>query len=237
MTDIEGNNYRTVQMGNQNWMAENLRVTHYQNGDPIPNITNGNQWTNLNSGAWVYHRNDSTTSHCPEGKLYNHFAVRDSRNICPQGWHVPDELELRELLQFADPNATFPLIPIPGVWGNSFSNWRSLASVGTNQNPSFESSVISLTSNDTIWTAVTQMTNTSGLSFVSSGYYYRGPYDEQHTFRTNRYAAHFWTSNNTWFIGYGSAGICYTREGFNPSQFSRGFNRKTDGMACRCVQD
>lgn len=95
--DIDGNKYNTIKIGNQIWMANNLRVSKYNNGDPIPNVSNGIEWSNLNTGAWVFYNNDSLYQN-PFGKLYNWYAVNDSRNICPTGWHVPSDSEWNQLI-------------------------------------------------------------------------------------------------------------------------------------------
>ncbi len=88
VTDIDGNVYQTVKIGNQLWMAENLRVTHYRDGSVIPNITEPAAWTGLSSGARCYYNNDSATHDAVYGVLYNGYAITDSRNIAPEGWHV-----------------------------------------------------------------------------------------------------------------------------------------------------
>ena len=92
VTDVDGNAYNTIIIGNQEWMAENLKVTKYQNGENIDNIQDGNQWNATSQGAWVYYGNDST-SNAVFGKLYNYFAVSDTRNVCPTGWKVPSETD------------------------------------------------------------------------------------------------------------------------------------------------
>jgi uncharacterized protein (TIGR02145 family) len=89
--DIDGNAYPTVKIGNQEWMAENLRVTHYRNGDIIPKITDGPTWSGLSTGARCYYNNDSISNNSVYGALYNWYAVNDSRNLCPIGWHVPSD--------------------------------------------------------------------------------------------------------------------------------------------------
>lgn len=99
VTDIEGNVYQTVKIGNQWWMVENLKVTRYRNGAPIPNVTDKTAWTNLSSGAYcVYDNNESYAN--SYGYLYNWFAVNDKRKIAPIGWHVPTEEEWQELESF-----------------------------------------------------------------------------------------------------------------------------------------
>lgn len=87
VTDASGNVYNTIKIGNQVWMVENLRTEKYRNGDAIPNVTDGNAWSNLTTGACCDHSNTPSYSN-PYGKLYNWYAVNDSRNIAPQGWRV-----------------------------------------------------------------------------------------------------------------------------------------------------
>ena len=96
VTDIDGNVYQTIQIGEQVWMAENLKVTHYRNGDAIPTGLSDLEWENLNSGAYaVYENNEGNAD--TYGYLYNWYAVDDSRNIAPEGWHVPTDEEWMEL--------------------------------------------------------------------------------------------------------------------------------------------
>ncbi len=102
--DQEGNQYATFVIGDQEWMAENLRTTSYANGDPIPNVTDQSQWSNLTTGAWAHYNNDSQYEN-PYGKLYNWYTVNDSRNVCPTGWHVPSDAEWSTLVNYLDPNA------------------------------------------------------------------------------------------------------------------------------------
>jgi len=99
VTDIDGNIYITTKIGNQWWMAENLKVTHYRNGEAIPNVTDDTQWINLTTGAYCNYNNDSTNVHT-YGRLYNWYAVDDSRNIAPEGWHVPTDGEWQTLIDY-----------------------------------------------------------------------------------------------------------------------------------------
>ena len=104
MTDQEGNVYKTIVIGTQEWMAENLNTGMYRNGEVIPNVTNNTQWATLSTGAWGIYNNDSQYE-CPYGKLYNWYAVNDSRNVCPAGWHVPSDAEWSTLSQTLDPSS------------------------------------------------------------------------------------------------------------------------------------
>ena len=90
VTDIDGNVYNTIKIGNQWWMAENLRVTNYHDGSAIPNITDGEEWSRLDTGAFCTYENDPgyVLTH---GLLYNWYAATDNRGICPDGWHVPSD--------------------------------------------------------------------------------------------------------------------------------------------------
>jgi len=92
-TDIDGNIYNTVAIGNQVWMVENLKTTKYRNGEAIPNVTNNAAWGALTTGAYCWYLNDAVVNKVVYGALYNWFTVVDSRNIAPIGWHVPSDAE------------------------------------------------------------------------------------------------------------------------------------------------
>ncbi len=96
VTDIDGNDYQTVKIGDQWWMAENLRVTRYRNGEKLPNITDSEDWRRLQIGAWSYYKNDPSNDDT-YGKLYIWYAVDDDRGLCPEGWHVPSDDEWKQL--------------------------------------------------------------------------------------------------------------------------------------------
>jgi uncharacterized protein (TIGR02145 family) len=96
VTDIDGNVYKTITIGTQTWMAENLKVTRYRNGDTIPKVTNNTSWSNLTIGAYCDYYN-TPSNNTTYGELYNWFALVDPRNICPAGWHVPNEAEWETL--------------------------------------------------------------------------------------------------------------------------------------------
>ena len=91
--DKDGNIYKIVTVGTQVWMAENLKTTKYSNGDQIPNETDSLQWLNLSGGAYCWYNNMASTFKNNFGALYNWYAVQDSRNLCPTGWHVPSDTE------------------------------------------------------------------------------------------------------------------------------------------------
>jgi uncharacterized protein (TIGR02145 family) len=98
VTDIDGNTYSTVQIGNQIWMAENLRVATYNDGVSIAEVTGNNLWYNTSNGAWSFYENDSSFNTI-YGKLYNWYAVNTGK-LCPIGWHIPTTVDWQELIDF-----------------------------------------------------------------------------------------------------------------------------------------
>ncbi len=101
MTDQVGNTYKTITIGTQTWMAENLRVTKYRNGDSIPNVTDDAAWEALTIGAHCSYANTTDPDIIATyGRLYNLFTLSDSRNIAPTGWHVPTDAEWTTLTTF-----------------------------------------------------------------------------------------------------------------------------------------
>jgi uncharacterized protein (TIGR02145 family) len=92
VTDIDGNTYNTVVIGTQEWMAENLKVSKYRNGDNIVTGLSDAAWNTTTSGAFSIYDND-VANNAIYGKLYNWYAVADPRELCPVGWHVPSDTE------------------------------------------------------------------------------------------------------------------------------------------------
>jgi uncharacterized protein (TIGR02145 family) len=99
VTDIDGNVYHCITIGTQVWMVENLKVTKYRNGDPIPIVSDKTQWGKLQKGACCIYEN-KVSNNAIYGKLYNWYAVNDSRNIAPKGWHVPTDAEWMTLINY-----------------------------------------------------------------------------------------------------------------------------------------
>jgi len=91
------NEIRTVTIGAQQWMAEDLQVSTYRNGDPIPEAKSAEDWLaayRTEKGVWCYYNNDPST-----GRLYNWYAVHDPRGLAPKGWHVPTDTEFGQLVE------------------------------------------------------------------------------------------------------------------------------------------
>jgi uncharacterized protein (TIGR02145 family) len=96
MIDIDGNSYKTVVIGTQTWMAENLKVSKYRDGTVIPTGLSDAIWGSTFEGSYSVYGNDAANN-LTYGKLYNSYAVTDSRKLCPAGWHVPSALEWETL--------------------------------------------------------------------------------------------------------------------------------------------
>ncbi len=125
--DIDGNCYETVQIGEQLWMAENLKTTRYNNGDEIPTGFTNSDWQDLHdteTGAFAVYPTDGDDAsqeicgdNCADvfGNHYNYYAIYDGsgRNICPDGWHVPSNDEWTNLITYFDIDADPDVI-----WGN-----------------------------------------------------------------------------------------------------------------------
>jgi len=118
VTDVDGNVYNTIVLGNQVWMAENLCVTHYTNLDPIEKCSAHQSWTGMLSGAYCGYENDSANVKA-YGYLYNGYAVTDKRSICPVGWHIPDDKDWNTLIQFLGGNSDAGMI----IRKKNFAEW------------------------------------------------------------------------------------------------------------------
>jgi uncharacterized protein (TIGR02145 family) len=98
VSDIEGNVYATISIGAQVWMADNLRVTKYNDGSAIPYVTNNIDLTALTTGAFSWFDNNEANGSV-YGALYNWHTI-SSGKICPTGWHVPSDSEWTTLINF-----------------------------------------------------------------------------------------------------------------------------------------
>lgn len=106
VTDIDNNIYNAIKIGTQIWMVENLRTTRYCNGDPIPNITDLVEFSELTTGGFCTYNNTTNTETINiYGRLYNLFAVKDSRGLCPASWHVASSMEWETLSDYVGKDA------------------------------------------------------------------------------------------------------------------------------------
>ncbi len=214
MTDQQGNTYKTIVIGTQEWMAENLNTSIYLNGDSIITNLSNLDWENAfntEEGAWAYY-NDDATNECPYGKLYNWFAVNDARGLCPQGWHVPTDSEWATLINYLDPSSD---------GGSNFldTSGRAMKTVGT------------IETGDGYWYSYNNQsvvgTNSSGFSGLPGGHRHGfGGYD---LLGRNGY---FWSSTPM------DASYSYYRLLYNwLSMVYRHEYLKHYGFAVRCLRD
>ena len=125
MTDIDGNTYTSIIVGDMEWSVENLRVSKFNNGDAIPYVANGTSWTSTSTSAYTYYSSDPTYN-LLFGKWYNWFAIDDSRGLCPNGWHVATNQEWLDLqTSLGGPTLAGDILK------STSTNWNN-ANTGTN---------------------------------------------------------------------------------------------------------
>ncbi len=151
--DIDGNEYKTVRIGDQIWMAENLRVSKYNNGDAIPTGLSDGEWENTTDGAYaIYPHGDVDGIESSEemveayGRLYNWYAVDDPRGLCPEGWRVPTDDEWGELINYVVAQG-YPNSNVSNGAGNALKSCRQVDSplggdCDTEEHPRWESKTI-----------------------------------------------------------------------------------------------
>jgi len=217
VTDQDGNEYPTVNIGSQCWMGENLRVTTYNDGTPIPFAADPAGWLANNTAgntiptySWIL---DDPTTAIPHGAVYNWFAIdtiaNGGKNICPQGWHVPTELDIEILLQTVDPAATPSSSLVAG--GILKSTGDLVTGDGLWESPN-TGAIDSLG-----FTAVPSIRRNSGGTWFSG---------------TPKYILNLWSSDSlTPTVGYG---LTFR---YDDTEANAGFFSGSYGLACRCLKD
>ena len=148
ITDQIGNTYKTIEIGSQTWMAENLKTTNFNDNGSIPNVTGNTAWKNLTTPGYCWYDNDETANKPKFGALYNWYAVKTGK-LCPAGWHVPGDAEFKVLEMF---------LGMTQAQANDLL-WR-----GTDQGTQLK--------NTTGWEAGANGNNKSGFSALPGGYRY-----------------------------------------------------------------
>ena len=207
VTDIDGNTYPVVTIGSQCWMAANLRVSRYRNGDTIPNVTDNTAWIQLGTGAWCNYQNnaDYDTTY---GKHYNWYAAMDPRGVCPEGWHVPADAEWKQLESaLGVPPELLDNIGFRGGAQNAGGKLKAT----------------------TLWlTPNTGATNSTGFSALpgglrhvdTGGFYYLG------------WGGDWWSATE-----YGTNGAWRRNLYFTDGGIFRDANHKSYGFCVRCLRD
>lgn len=112
------------------WMTRNLDVSYYRNGDPIPQVKDAAAWGALTTGAWCYNNNDAAAG-AVYGKLYNWYAINDSRGLAPYGWHMPTDFEWTTLYNCLGGDAALAGGAMKEI---GLAHWASPNSAATNLN-------------------------------------------------------------------------------------------------------
>lgn len=99
ISDINGNVYKTIQIGTQIWMAENLKTIKFNDRTAIPNVTDNTEWESLITPGYCWYNNDEATYKATYGALYNWYAAKADK-LCPTGWHVPSNDEWETLITY-----------------------------------------------------------------------------------------------------------------------------------------
>lgn len=212
LMDIDGNKYHIIKIGNQWWMAENLKTTYYRNGEAIPNVTDNSEWAGLSTGAYCAYDNDISNVSI-YGLLYNWYAVDDSRNIAPTGWHVPTDEEYTALENYLIANGyNWDGTTTEDKTGKSLASktgWNSYSIAGTVGND--------MSTN-----------NASGFSALPGGYRYYG----NGTFDGLGSYGYWWSATE-----YSSTYAWGRRLGYYVSDFYRYYGTKRYGFSIRLIRD
>jgi uncharacterized protein (TIGR02145 family) len=208
--DKDGNVYKTVTIGTQVWMAENLKTTTYKDGAAIPLVIDNTAWGNLITPAYCLY-NNATTMKDTYGALYNWYTVNTGK-LCPTGWHVPSDAEWTTLTTYLTNNGY-------GYQGNGSEIAKSMAST---------SGWLVLNSSAGYPGNNPPSNNSSGFSALPGGYRYSrlGP------FGYIGYDGYWWSSLES------STTHAWHRSMFvDSSELYRGSNYKQYGFSIRCLKD
>lgn len=213
ITDIDGNVYHTVTIGTQVWMVENLKTTKYRNGDLIPNVTANEAWTSLITGGYCWYNNDAVTYKATYGCLYNWYAVNDSRNIAPTGWHVPTSAEWITLENYVTANLGTSGSVDKALAAKTY--WAASTGAGTIGNDLLKN-------------------NTTGFSAFPGGF------REGSTFRGASYFGYWWNSTASGSADYGLANELSYGYGAHEDGhvvYDCYSTLKSNGFSVRCIRD
>jgi uncharacterized protein (TIGR02145 family) len=211
LKDIDGNVYRTVTIGEQLWMAENLKTTKYCNGDSIRTTSPATLDITSESTPkyqWAYDGNEINIA--IYGRLYTWYAVIDSRNICPSGWHVPTDAEWTILTDYLTNNGY-------GYKGNRDEISKSMAATSGWTTNYIDGNV----GND-------QMSNDkSGFSAFGGGYRYgNGAFNGFGSF------GYWWSATEV----YATTAL-YRNLSYYHNDVYRDSSSKQNGISIRCIKN
>ena len=220
VTDIDGNTYQSVTNCGLTFTKQNLNVSKYSDGTPIPQVQDPTAWANLTTGAWCYYENNTANGPI-YGKLYNWYAVAGiydaasaanptlRKKLAPTGWHIPSNGEWSNLINCLDPNAD---------GGNNFSNIAGgkMKSIGTIQ------------AGTGLWQSPnTAATNASGFTGLPAGCRANGG-----SFANVGSFGFWWSSSEN-----GTTVAWYRYLNYDDGSADRDYNNKDYGWSVRCLRD
>lgn len=218
VSDVDGNIYNAITIGTQIWLVENLKTTHYNDGTPIPHITDNTAWEALITPAYCWYNNDASTYKATYGALYNWYTVdsasNGNKNICPVGWHVPIDNEWTTLENYLISN------------GYNYD--------GTNTNNKIAKSLAAATN----WLSATAegspgntdyplFRNKSGFTALPGGTRY-----SIGTFDNNSKLGYWWSATESNFSAAFNRAIY-----FNNSKVEKSMTGFVSGYSIRCIGD
>ena len=214
--DIDGNCYETIQIGDQLWLAENLKVTHYNDDSYISSDHTAEEWDELETGAYAVYDDDPSNADI-YGYLYNWYALDDERGLCPEGFHVPSDEEFMELEMYL---------------GMSYEEANLHGFRGTNEGSQ-------LAGNYDLWTSQYSADSlvsdsefgTSGFNALPSGLRYAYP-DIDYGY-INGYTT-FWT---TTIHNWGDNVYLFRAILYSDSKSYRSYSAREFGKPIRCLED
>lgn len=208
LKDIDGNYYDVVEIGIQTWMAENLKVTRYNDGTSIPNVNDKITWADLTTGAYCDYNNDANNGKI-FGHLYNFYVVTNLKKVCPAGWHAPSDDEWKTLEMYLGMTQQQANI--------------KYAERGTNEGGKLKEK------GTTHWLAPnTGATNSSGFTALPGMYV-----NERGDHATPAFHGGFWWTSTSSQTKLG----CYRGLHYDNSTVWSSFTNYTMGFSLRCVKD
>jgi uncharacterized protein (TIGR02145 family) len=119
ITDIDGNVYDIVEFADNWWMVQNSKTSRYTNGEPIPQVSDNELWSSLETGAFSWYNNDPSFDDY-YGKMYNWFAATCC-SICPEGWRLPNDIDIKEVADKRNTPPRLSFIYIDSGWADDFT--------------------------------------------------------------------------------------------------------------------
>jgi len=207
VSDVDGNLYHTVTIGNQTWMIENLRTTHYSDSSVIPMITDSAAWRNLKTPGYCWYNNDSVKYENTYGALYNWYAA-DTGLLAPTGWHIPTQADWTTL----ENNVSIYLYTsgsLSKILASSVS-WLKSGNTGAIGN-------------------LFTLNNSSGFNALAGGS--RENYNK-HSFNSIDTLGGWWSST----VKTDTSALCMTMK-YNLSTVDRYYKHKWNGFSVRCIKN